>query len=66
MVRVKETAQNEGRVRPTIVKDRENLDKLAAELLKSGHSTIDHGNGSMDVYKDGKLVKIIKVRNGIA
>ena len=53
-------------MRPTIVKDRENLDKLAAELLKSGHSTIDHGNGTMDVYKDGKLVKIIKVRNGIA
>ena len=53
-------------MRPTLVKDRENMTMLVEQLRKSGHTPIDTGNGEVDVYKDGKMVKKIKVREASA
>ena len=51
-------------MRPTLVKDAENLQRLAEELKKDGATTIDMADGSVEVYRDGKKTKVLKVGNG--
>lgn len=56
--------EGETSVKPTTVMDLENLHALERELKKSGCTVVYNTETRFTAYKDGKTVKIARVRGG--
>jgi hypothetical protein len=49
-------------VKPTLVRGIEDLKKLADELTKAGDTVVHNDDTTISAYRNGKLVKIVRVR----